>query len=219
MSTSNNSGNANEDLVSNDGSSTDAWQHNQELDPRARNANTTRGSSTNAEDNEESEEIRESEEAEEIEEAEETEEDEQLENIEEAEGAEDSVTLLAPANPINSHIKVVNVVQGLPLVKVSDLPIEDRTCCICRTEYFHNIYVITAEMYAREFPGRIDEETQEKCVPVKMRCGHIVGDRCIVQWIDSSLSRFMNARCPVCRIVIERAPPQPNESWDMVAWI
>ena len=137
----------------------------------------------------------------------------------EADEPEREEETMPPREPINSHIHAHNFVDGLALVRVSDLPAEERFCCICRTDYFHAHTVTTTEIYARMFPDRIDEESREKCVPVKLRCGHIVGDRCIRQWIESSLSRFLNGRCPVCRTVIERAPPQPNKSWDLVGMI
>ena len=109
--------------------------------------------------------------------------------------------------PINSHIPIINIVEEHHLVSVSDLPVEDRICCICRVEFLNSVYETTAEIHARIDPQGIDEDSRDLCVPTKLPCGHIAGDRCIRAWVDSCMSRASYAECPACRAIIRRAPP------------
>ena len=107
-----------------------------------------------------------------------------------------------PREPINTHIPIISVVEEHNLVCVLDLPVDERICCICRLGFFHSVYGTTTEIHARLDPRGIDEDSRGLCVPTKLPCGHIVGDKCIDAWITHSLSRGSFAECPVCRAVI-----------------
>ena len=97
---------------------------------------------------------------------------------------------LAPFVPFMCH--------SHPFVSVSDLPVEERICCICRLDFCVSVDYsdTTTEVH--------DEEYRDLCVPIRLRCGHIVGDNCIGLWVDHSLERGLDGRCPFCRTIIRR---------------
>lgn len=101
---------------------------------------------------------------------------------------------------LNSHIHPINEVGSQSLVSVYDLPPDERSCCICRVEFFVSSYGTTAELHAAMKPEDVDEESRELCVPTKLaRCGHIVGDRCMRLWVENCEARGVRGECPVCR--------------------
>lgn len=120
---------------------------------------------------------------------------------------------LPPVEQINSHIRAVNFVHGHALVNVSDLPVEERICFICRMEYFESVHGTTTEIHARMDPQNINEHSEELCVPTKLQCGHIVGHRCIRLWINNSLRNGVDARCPICRVIIRGRSSITYPSW------
>lgn len=105
-------------------------------------------------------------------------------------GLDDLKRALDPFIPIMTHAQ--------PCVSVAALPPEDRFCCICRMEFCDTVdYTdITTEIH--------DDDDRELCVPIRLRCGHIVGDNCLGEWIGRSLERRLDCTCPVCRVVIRR---------------
>lgn len=100
---------------------------------------------------------------------------------------------------INSHIHAFDVVQRQALVSVSDLSVDDRICCICGMEF---VDTTTAEIQAEVDSQIIDENREERCAPIRLQCGHIVGDKCICRWVIDCLRRELNAHCPICRRII-----------------
>lgn len=86
----------------------------------------------------------------------------------------------APSEPTNSH-------PVHAFISVSDLPDDERSCCICRVDFFD--------------PDR-HTSNRELCIAIKLQCGHVVGDRCIRLWVDDSLKRGLDGTCPMCRTIV-----------------
>ena len=132
--------------------------------------------------------------------------DEPEEAEQEGEPIEPGEGSLPPLDPIDSQFYAINFVQGPAPVSVLDLPVEDRICCICRLDFLHSVNDSETEIHARMDSLNIDEHSQGLCVPIRLRCGHIVGDKCILAWVNHNLRRGLNGTCPICRTIIRRLP-------------
>lgn len=119
-------------------------------------------------------------------------------------------------------IPPLTAAEKLTPVSASDLPPDERNCFICGLEYSSTGTYITLEERGQLMDGsRIDEEeARQECVPVKLPCGHIVGDKCIHLWARTNTRRQLDVTCPSCRTVLLRtARPRevynPFDSWGM----
>lgn len=156
------------------------------------------------------------EEPDEAEEPEGAEEHEDFEDLEDLDGPEQPVGQAGPSRSTapsgqqhNTHIQAWGHGGGPSFVAVSDLPSDDRRCCICQEE-FYDFGPVTPNFPSESYA---DAKNRKQCRPAKLRCGHIVGDKCLRLWMNNSLRRGLNARCPICRTTHRRAAPTVNESW------
>lgn len=103
------------------------------------------------------------------------------------------------------HGSAHNYIKSLPLVPVSNLSEEDLSCCICRKEYYRR--------------GVTTTDTSDgmmnllRCVPIRLPCDHIVGDKCIEQWVKEGLNRDYEGTCPLCRASIIRFNLEARPPW------
>lgn len=78
-------------------------------------------------------------------------------------------------------------VSGLPRASYTDLP--DNECCICR-EDFH-----------------ASQAADDGEVPVRLACGHIFGEKCLLAFLSIGTSRHS---CPMCRARLPLLADHPS---------
>ena len=93
--------------------------------------------------------------------------------------------------------EVHEFVNGLPRPSLDELEEDDRRCHICLEPFVTDS---PAEDTAQS--DLIDEEKPE--IPLRTRCGHITGSRCLLTWI-SPLINSTKAECPHCRTQLRDA--------------
>lgn len=93
-------------------------------------------------------------------------------------------------------IRAYEFVESLPRVSVLDLQAEDSFCCLCHAEFFRPQMVTTDDR-------KTDSLRRIRCVPVELPCGHIMGNKCLRNWVDTCMSDNKgHGTCPLCRDVI-----------------
>ena len=91
-------------------------------------------------------------------------------------------------------------VNELPRPSLSELEEDNRRCHICFEPFTTDG---PAQGIAKDDP--IHEETPE--IPLRTRCGHITGSRCLLTWI----SPLTNSSCPHCRAQLRNAGSAEEE--------
>ena len=74
---------------------------------------------------------------------------------------------------------------SLPTVALDELPEDGKVCPVC------------TEGFSSNGGGDNGDDDEDDDMPIRMKCGHVVGRKCIEQWI---LSRHNS--CPICRAAI-----------------
>ncbi len=91
-------------------------------------------------------------------------------------------------------------VSGLPKVSYTDLP--DNECCICREDF------------------DASQATNDGEVPVKLPCGHIFGEKCLLLFLSTRATRHS---CPMCRgklpPLADHASRRSEEYASFLSWI
>lgn len=79
----------------------------------------------------------------------------------------------------------------LEVVPTEELPV-DEFCPICQLEFFRPHRART----------NIMQPVSGTCLPRRVECGHIVGDECLNTWTVNNFNAGRNVTCPICRTVL-----------------
>lgn len=88
--------------------------------------------------------------------------------------------------------QVENFIQTLSRVEMDTLGADDRSCSICKEEYGKQRGENSTQPASEINPRLPDDEMPE--YPVKLSCGHVLGECCIKTWLLAQ-----PASCPTCR--------------------
>ena len=83
-----------------------------------------------------------------------------------------------------------SAIANLPILRLSDLPEDDRLCNICMEPYLEEKY-------------HGDKPKKENAT--KMPCGHVFGSYCLKQWLQN------NNTCPACRTEVDYVEVEGEE--------
>lgn len=97
-----------------------------------------------------------------------------------------------PSDTIGFPFAPSHFLQDSHRVEIDTLDKDDQNCSICKSKYGKERRD-TTKPASNTDQGLLDEEMPE--YPVKLRCGHVLGDGCIkTKLLDQAAS------CPLCRL-------------------